>query len=393
MHTCQPCRNCPHGSSPRVWGTCLVKQDAQPNPVGSSPRVWGTCHPAQPCAAYDAVHPHVCGEHCVTVCPTTWVVGSSPRVWGTCRLSLYRETLPRFIPTCVGNIRSGQSLRAANTVHPHVCGEHVHLRALPSRLLRFIPTCVGNICRSVFSARQVGRFIPTCVGNMSGVIFVRPPAGGSSPRVWGTCVWFSTLDAAQRFIPTCVGNMRSTRHSGRRVTRFIPTCVGNIVTAAPVAKFQTVHPHVCGEHTCRRLPLFAQLGSSPRVWGTCRRAGKTSRVRRFIPTCVGNMNTAAVITMAMGGSSPRVWGTYTHILSPIDRHRFIPTCVGNMAAVLAGLLLAAVHPHVCGEHALFQKLRVHKLGSSPRVWGTFIRPEVTRFGGRFIPTCVGNMNA
>jgi len=132
----------------------------------------------------------------------------------------------RFIPTCVGNMFILNISFSMLAVHPHVCGEHSTRETL-----------------SEFSA-------------------------GSSPRVWGTLyVEFYVV----------------------YVERFIPTCVGNIIRTADTARLQAVHPHVCGEHDYWRAKLHQLQGSSPRVWGTWRFYGCQNRLSRFIPTCVGNI--------------------------------------------------------------------------------------------------------
>jgi len=50
--------------------------------------------------------------------------------------------------------------------------------------------------------------------------------------------------------------------------------------------------------------------------------------------------------------------------------RFIPTCVGNIFQQVNYPQIAAVHPHVCGEHYATLIGVTVKAGSSPRVWGT-----------------------
>jgi len=132
---------------------------------------------------------------------------------------------------------------------------------------------------------------------------------GSSPRVWGTFeIAFPLLVLA----------------------RFIPTCVGNIALLYLASAFATVHPHVCGEHPCEKsLVLLA-------CW--------------FIPTCVGNMD----------------WRKQNFP----SALRFIPTCVGNIQPRRGPRVPAAVHPHVCGEHAAGEIRYSQTCGSSPRVWGT-----------------------
>src|SRR5262249_28578499 len=92
---------------------------------------------------------------------------------------------------------------------------------------------------------------------------------------------------------------------------------------------------------------------------------------RFTPTCVGNMHVLIVACAAIPASPPRAWGPLVNTANDTPLTRFTPTCVGNMAdwmadsspvfgspprawgtcaAILAGRLHRAVHPHVRGEH-------------------------------------------
>ena len=74
---------------------------------------------------------------------------------------------------------------------------------------------------------------------------------------------------------------------------------------------------------------------------------------------------------------------------PLD-DRFIPTYMGNTCAILAPLLLDAVHPHVHGEHLDRRSRLGCSVGSSPRTWGTRNRQGKYCFRERFIPTYMGN---
>jgi len=112
-----------------------------------------------------SVHPHVCGEHVVIMQFAGGVGGSSPRVWGTSLPCTTQRPTRRFIPTCVGNIKANVQTRVILPVHPHVCGEH-------------------DKCHLLCGWQS-----------------------GSSPRVWGTLIYF-----------------------------FIQR------------PLNSVHPHVCGEH-------------------------------------------------------------------------------------------------------------------------------------------------
>jgi len=98
-----------------------------------------------------------------------------------------------------------------------------------------------------------------------------------------------------------------------------------------------------------------------------------------------------IVPAGVTGSSPRAWGAYhqhdaAHVIS-----RFIPTCVGSIWFMTVMMLLAAVHPHVRGEHLQFRSKVVRYRGSSPRAWGA--SPDVDGDGAflRFIPTCVGSI--
>ena len=50
-----------------------------------------------------SVHPHVRGEHSSAQRRADGSSGSSPRAWGTRTRWMRFVTIPRFIPTCVGN--------------------------------------------------------------------------------------------------------------------------------------------------------------------------------------------------------------------------------------------------------------------------------------------------
>ena len=193
------------GSSPRVWGTWggdAVKFSAD----RFIPTCVGNMLVAVTGMAANPVHPHVCGEHVAVAEAHVGRSGSSPRVWGTCALVSSRHSVPRFIPTCVGNIHFHTARLCWTAVHPHVCGEH------------FPPVQFRHL------------------------------AAGSSPRVWGTC--YGRLSAPQtgRFIPTCVGNMRYMPARLSRVAVHPHVCGEHATGFWRRQSQRTVHPHVCGEH-------------------------------------------------------------------------------------------------------------------------------------------------
>ena len=209
--------------------------------------------------------------------------------------------------------------------------------------------------------------------------------------MWGTCIFNGIL---------------------YRSIRFIPTYVGNITTEPGNTYKRSVHPHVCGEHRWSCCFSFCWFGSSPRMWGTFKYLGNGRWVRRFIPTYVGNMDTfgffrnrvavhphvcgehhrTAAAALVRVGSSPRMWGTYMDPRPGSKQYRFIPTYVGNMIHICKERRDVSVHPHVCGEHCSIRSAHAFAHGSSPRMWGTLlpVMLELVRF--RFIPTYVGNIH-
>ena len=136
--------------------------------------------------------------------------------------------------------------------------------------------------------------------------------------------------------------------------------------------------------------------------------------RRFIPTCVGQMDTDTDGVVRYGGSSPHAWGRLQEVqgvlpAGTVHPHmrgadfmraivdfqyaRFIPTCVGQIPAVVDTYRLhsgssphawgrcrpargsagqAAVHPHMRGADVRVFASRSRSIstsGSSPHAWG------------------------
>jgi len=171
-----------------------------------------------------------------------------------------------------------------------------------------------------------------------------------------------------------------------------------------------VHPHGCGERSIAVNPRPKVTGSSPRVWGTLSSISPVISRYRFIPTGVGNAHRlcgkrpgvsvhphgcgerALFVDSnnSVSGSSPRVWGTLHAQTALKDRRRFIPTGVGNACAFQSIKTTPAVHPHGCGERTGESAAASPENGSSPRVWGTLTCHECDEKHVRFIPTGVGN---
>ena len=89
------------------------------------------------------------------------------------------------------------------------------------------------------------------------------------------------------------------------------------------------------------------------------------------------------------GSSPRVWGQAWLAPNVGINGRIIPTRVGTRQKVVLLVSALADHPHACGDKALIGSTLQKPLGSSPRVWGQGLSVASPAKEIGIIPTRVG----
>ena len=241
------------------------------------------------------------------------VDGSSPRTWGTDLLRVHCRGGPRFIPTHVGNRAPSPRARAARPVHPHARGEQENIRNRVSSTSGSSPRTWGT-AGSPLSKSTRSSVHPHARGEQSFWVIAPDSRIGSSPRTWGTGELSAVRAASSRFIPTHVGNSwgimgmpcgmavhphargeqssapspaSAPRGSSPRtwgtasfrilcqtILRFIPTHVGNSHHQMTARVLSPVHPHARGEQWPAENPSSFQAGSSPRTWGTVRHSGQ-----------------------------------------------------------------------------------------------------------------------
>ena len=155
----------------------------------------------------------------------------------------------------------------------------------------------------------------------------------------------------------------------RIINRSIPTCVG-LSSAGPCSTPQ-------------------EPGPSPRAWGSRMRELFEDPDARSIPTCVGLSVRGRRGPSEHPGPSPRAWGSHPPVGADEPTARSIPTCVGLSVVMTTLIIGSPVHPHVRGALKLKNRLRLEKVGPSPRAWGSLEAGLRWCETGRSIPTCVG----
>ena len=167
---------------------------------------------------------------------------------------------------------------------------------------------------------------------------------------------------------------------------------------------------MCREHHWGWGISGTSSGSSPRVQGTRITQFGTLGIHRFIPACAGNTQSIPMLSVGNpvhprvcrehvlrerlgthpNGSSPRVQGTRRSAERYVYPHRFIPACAGNTDWRVCWAVGVPVHPRVCREHPPISSMCIPTGGSSPRVQGTHQVLHLTGRFDRFIPACAGN---
>ena len=94
-------------------------------------------------------------------------------------------------------------------------------------------------------------------------------------------------------------------------------------------------------------------------------------------------------TRPFGGSSPRVRGRPPRWWLSRVRSRLIPACAGQTATLPRLTGLARAHPRVCGADHSQRAGAAPSRGSSPRVRGRRLLPQLLKLSRGLIPACAG----
>ena len=170
------------------------------------------------------------------------------------------------------------------------------------------------------------------------------------------------------------------------------------------------HPRACGEHSITFDSRQLAPGSSPRLRGTPFTAAAPRPAVGIIPALAGNTHPPRSWVLLSGdhpracgehdmydnvrvhalGSSPRLRGTPRRLQHRRRCHGIIPALAGNTTVILQNLSADRDHPRACGEHIVECFMRKTTLGSSPRLRGTLERANGDGAHDGIIPALAGN---
>ncbi len=352
-------------------------------------------------------HPRACGANCFSRGPTQRPTGSSPRMRGKQYAVLQLLLVLRIIPAHAG--QTWWSRRGSGRLpdHPRACGandsgvtsasercgssprmrgkrQHRQVRADHERI---IPAHAGQTARSLVSSGVLPDHPRACGAN-SVTLALSWPRPGSSPRMRGKRVQPAGIEERDRIIPA---------HAGQ--TGQSPS----------VAVEDADHPRACGANTYS--PKIPQLscGSSPRMRGKRRSAGRSCAGLRIIPAHAGQTfppdtrmrwcsdhpracganNRHAHGHASNGGSSPRMRGKLIRGVVAGRKRRIIPAHAGQTRPAPNASTPPPDHPRACGANAKGQQLGDQMNGSSPRMRGKPVPSLRTSSTRRIIPAHAG----
>ena len=131
---------------------------------GLIPTYAGNTRTSTYAASATTAHPHVCGEHVLSIFSQNSLSGSSPRMRGTRTLQGVPGGGYGLIPTYAGNTTIRASRSTWTRAHPHVCGEHRTRRAHLSTIRGSSPRMRGTQLYGTSCSSPAG-LIPTYAGN------------------------------------------------------------------------------------------------------------------------------------------------------------------------------------------------------------------------------------
>ena len=234
--------------------------------AGSSPHTRGTRIGGRPSYARRTVHPRIRGEHSRVLAQYDGTYGSSPHTRGTPTRERFGRPRRRFIPAYAGNTLGGVVLGHVIPVHPRIRGEHHPVVGAQPGSVGSSPHTRGTR-RCGAEGLPVHRFIPAYAGNTV-IGYLNLPSMTVHPRIRGEHSFVSMCrTSAVGSSPHTRGTrLRSGKNSGQ--PRFIPAYAGNTVSRLALARGESVHPRIRGEHGVNEGPVSAENGSSPHTRGT-----------------------------------------------------------------------------------------------------------------------------
>ena len=189
--------------------------------------------------------------------------------------------------------------------------------------------------------------------------------------------------------------MRGKRRSScskRRPCRIIPAHAGQTTSNALTRVSHADHPRACGANGGPHQRATPSSGSSPRMRGKLRDAGRDPFVLRIIPAhagqTLGSTSRNSTVTdhpracganrpmnlrpVGLTGSSPRMRGKLRRDVPRFWIHRIIPAHAGQTSTCSSRDGRTPDHPRACGANCETVVVFLRPYGSSPRMRGKLL---------------------
>ena len=169
------------------------------------------------------------------------------------------------------------------------------------------------------------------------------------------------------------------------------------------------HPRACGANFSISPVSMGRPGSSPRVRGKRKLAGRPIQHVRIIPARAGQTRRFFHVIIRCtdhpracganhrrrrqqgqeGGSSPRVRGKLRRAVPMQSGLRIIPARAGQTSSSVSAMIVSPDHPRACGANNYWNHAGSRSRGSSPRVRGKLCWLTRWRWLIRIIPARAG----
>jgi len=211
---------------------------------------------------------------------------------------------------------------------------------------------------------------------------------GLSPRVRGSPLSQSPLEANSGSIPACAGEPDSGYRNPCVPEVYPRVCGGAKIPAAGIPERRGLSPRVRGSQA-GAIFAPASFGSIPACAGEPSCDAFTIYIPGVYPRVCGGAQIMPRVIRDIGGLSPRVRGSRRGDLASPNPFGSIPACAGEPRVNASFQTSLPVYPRVCGGATTSACSLLSSSGLSPRVRGSRRKISMVSLMSGSIPACAG----